>query len=113
MARAYLHILQRRDRVAGEIFNVGGENLTLNSIAEKVKIQLGSNTEIQHRPTDDLRSYRVDSSKILNRIGFKPSYSVDDSIIELKNAFENGAFINSLENPKYFNIKRMKELALA
>jgi nucleoside-diphosphate-sugar epimerase len=113
MARAYLHILQRRDRVVGEIFNVGGENLTLNSIAEKVKIQLGSNTEIQHRPTDDLRSYRVDSSKILNRIGFKPSYSVDDSIIELKNAFENGAFINSLENPKYFNIKRMKELALA
>jgi nucleoside-diphosphate-sugar epimerase len=113
MARAYLHILQRRDRVAGEIFNVGGENLTLNSIAEKVKLQLGANTEIQHKPTDDLRSYRVDSSKILNRIGFKPYYSVDDSINELKNAFENGAFINSLENPKYFNIKRMKELALA
>jgi len=43
MARAYLHILQRRDRVAGEIFNVGGENLTLNSIAEKVKLQLGTN----------------------------------------------------------------------
>jgi nucleoside-diphosphate-sugar epimerase len=113
MARAYLHILQRRDRVAGEIFNVGGENLTLNSIAEKVKLQLGTNTEIQHKPTDDLRSYRVDSSKILDRIGFKPSYSVDDSINELKNAFKSGAFINSLENSKYFNIKRMKELALA
>ena len=113
MARAYLHILQRRDRVAGEIFNVGGENLTLNSIAEKVKLQLGTNTEIQHKPTDYLRSYRVDSSKILDRIGFKPSYSVDDSINELKNAFKSGAFINSLENSKYFNIKRMKELALA
>ena len=113
MARAYLHILQRRDRVAGEIFNVGGENLTLNSIAEKVKLQLGTNTEIQHKPTDDLRSYRVDSTKILDRIGFKPSYSVDDSINELKNAFKSGAFINSLENSKYFNIKRMKELALA
>lgn len=113
MARAYLHILQRRDRVAGEIFNVGGENLTLNSIAEKVKLQLGTNTEIQHKPTDDLRSYRVDSSKILDRIGFKPFYSVDDSINELRNAFKSGAFINSLENSKYFNIKRMKELALA
>lgn len=113
MARAYLHILQRRDRVAGEIFNVGGENLTLNSIAEKVKLQVGTNTEIQHKPTDDLRSYRVDSTKILDRIGFKPSYSVDDSINELKNAFKSGAFINSLENSKYFNIKRMKELALA
>lgn len=113
MARAYLNILQRRDRVAGEIFNVGGENLTLNSIAEKVKLQLGANTEIQHKPTDDLRSYRVDSSKILDKIGFKPSYSVDDSINELKNAFKSGAFTNSLENSKYFNIKRMKELSLA
>jgi len=113
MAQAYLHILQRRDDVAGEIFNVGGENLTLNSIAEKVKLQLGTNTEIQHKPTDDLRSYRVDSSKIFHKIGFKPAYSVEDSINELRNAFENGVFIDSLENPKYFNIKRMKELALA
>jgi nucleoside-diphosphate-sugar epimerase len=113
MARAYLHVLQHKDKVAGEVFNVGGENLTLDKIAEKVKQQLGESTKIQHRETDDLRSYRVDSSKIFRKIGFKPSYSVDDSINDLKTAFSNGEFIDSLENPMYFNIKRMKELSLA
>jgi nucleoside-diphosphate-sugar epimerase len=113
MSRAYLHVLQHQDKVAGEIFNVGGENLTLDKIAEKVRYQLGKGVEIQHRATDDLRSYRVDSSKILSRIGFEPIYSVEDSIKDLKIAFNNGEFKNSLENPMYFNIKRMKELSLA
>ena len=113
MSRAYLHVLKHKDKVAGEVFNVGGENLTLDKIAEKVKHQLGEHAEIQHKATDDLRSYRVDSSKILSKIGFKPSYSVDDSISDLKTAFSNGEFIDSLENPMYFNIKRMKELSLA
>ena len=113
MARAYLHVLQHKDKVTGEVFNVGGENLTLDKIAEKVKHQLGESAEIQHKITDDLRSYRVDSSKILSKIGFKPSYSIDDSIRDLKIAFSNGEFKNSLENPMYFNIKRMKELSLA
>lgn len=113
MSRAYLHVLQHKDKVAGEVFNVGGENLTLDKIAEKVKHQLGEHAEIQHKATDDLRSYRVDSSKILSKIGFKPSYSVEDSISDLKTAFSNGKFIDSLENPIYFNIKRMKELSLS
>jgi nucleoside-diphosphate-sugar epimerase len=113
MARAYLHVLQHKDKVAGEVFNVGGENLTLDKIAEKVKQQLGESAKIQHKATDDLRSYRVDSSKIFRKIGFKPSYSVDDSINDLKTAFSSGEFIDSLENPMYFNIKRMKELSLA
>lgn len=113
MARAYLYVLQHRDKVDGEIFNVGSENLTLNKIAERVKYNLGNNVEIQNKATDDLRSYRVDSSKILNKIGFRPLYSLDDSINDLRIAFDNGKFIDSLENSLYFNIKRMKELSLA
>lgn len=113
MARAYLHVLQHEDKVAGEVFNVGGENLTLDEIAKKVKHQLRNSVEIHHRATDDLRSYRVDSSKILSKIGFKPTYTVEDSIIDLNISFSKGEFIDSLKNPMYFNIKRMQELSLA
>lgn len=113
MARAYLHVLQNEDKVAGEVFNVGGENLTLDEIAKKVKHQLRNSVEIHHRATDDLRSYRVDSSKILSKIGFKPTYTVEDSIIDLNISFSKGEFIDSLKNPMYFNIKRMQELSLA
>jgi UDP-glucose 4-epimerase len=96
-----------------EIFNVGGENLSLDEIALKVQKQVGKHLEIHHSHSDDLRSYRVDSSKILTKLGFKPIYSVEQAIIDLQSEFVNKKFQDSLENSMYFNIKRMKELSLA
>ena len=113
MARAYLHILQQDKNIDREIFNVGGENLSLDEIALKVQKQVGKHLEIHHSHSDDLRSYRVDSSKILTKLGFKPIYSVEQAIIDLQNEFVNKKFQDSLENSMYFNIKRMKELSLA
>jgi nucleoside-diphosphate-sugar epimerase len=113
MARAYLHVLVQDKNIDAAIFNVGGENLSLDQIALKVQKQIDTNLVIHHSETDDLRSYRVDSSKILNEIGFKPLYSVDKAIADLQSAFLEGKYENSLENAAYFNIKRMKELSLA
>jgi len=113
MARAYLHILQQDKNIDREIFNVGGENLSLDEIALKVQKQVGNHLEIHHSHSDDLRSYRVDSSKILTKLGFKPIYSVEQAIIDLQSEFVNNKFQDSLENSIYFNIKRMKELSLA
>ena len=113
MARAYLHILQQDQNIDAEIFNVGGENLSLDAIALKVQKQIGEHLEIHHSHSDDLRSYRVDSSKILTKLGFKPLFSVDQAIVDLINSFERKQFQNPLENSMYFNIKRMKELSLA
>jgi nucleoside-diphosphate-sugar epimerase len=113
MARAYLHILQQDTNIDREIFNVGGENLSLDEIALKVQKQVGKHLAIHHSDTDDLRSYRVDSSKILTKLGFKPIFSVDQAIIDLQREFLSNKFQDSLENPMYFNIKKMKELSLA
>lgn len=113
MVRAYLHILQQDKNIDGEIFNVGGENLSLDEIALKVQKQVGKHLEIHHSHSDDLRSYRVDSSKILTKLGFKPIYSVEQAIIDLQSEFKNKKFQDSLKNSMYFNIKRMKELSLA
>jgi nucleoside-diphosphate-sugar epimerase len=113
MVRAYLHILQQDKNVDREIFNVGGENLSLDKIALKVQKQVGKHLEIHHSDTNDLRSYRVDSSKILTKLGFEPIFSVDQAIIDLQREFLSNKFQDSLENPMYFNIKKMKELSLA
>jgi nucleoside-diphosphate-sugar epimerase len=113
MARAYLHVLQQDKKVDGEIFNIGGENLSLDAIALKVQKQIGKHLNIHHSPSDDLRSYRVDSSKIFTKLGFEPMFSVDQAIDDLKTGFSQKRFQNSLENTMYFNIKRMKELSLA
>ena len=113
MARAYLHVLEQDKNIDGAIFNVGGENLSLDQIAQKVKNQLDFELEIHHSDTNDLRSYRVDSSKIQVDLGFKPIFSVVDAITDLQKAFVDNSYENSLENSLYFNIKRMKALSLA
>jgi len=112
MARAYIHVLNQNKNVAGEIFNVGGENLSLNQIANRIQILIDKDIRICHEITNDLRSYRVDSSKIFNKIGFKPKYSIDDAVNELSAAFNQSKYIDPLNNSFYFNIKRMKELSL-
>lgn len=113
MARAYLHVLVQDKKVDGAIFNVGGENLSLDQIALKVQKVLNSELEIHHSDTNDLRSYRVDSSKIQIELGFKCIFSVDQAIADLQKAFIENRYEDSLENSLYFNIKRMKELSLA
>jgi nucleoside-diphosphate-sugar epimerase len=113
MARAYVHVLAQEKKIDGAIFNVGGENLSLDQIALKVQKGIDSNLEIHHSDTNDLRSYRVDSSKIEVELGFKPTYSVDHAINDLKLAFSEKRYMGSLENSLYFNIKKMKELSLA
>ena len=113
MARAYIHILAQEKNTKSVIFNVGGENLSLDQIAFKVREQINPNLIIEHNETNDLRSYRVDSSRILNELGFKPIYSVDQAIKDLQDAFLQNIYKNPIENPLYFNIKRMKDLNLA
>jgi len=113
MARAYLHILKQEKNTKSLIFNVGGENLSLDQIAFKVREQIDPNLNIEYSETNDLRSYRVDSSRILNELDFKPIYTVDHAIRDLQKAFQENKYKSTLENSMYFNIKRMKELNLA
>lgn len=52
---------------------MGYENFTVMEIAEKVKATLGTNVNIKVTPTDDNRSYHVNSDKISKELGLRPS----------------------------------------
>jgi nucleoside-diphosphate-sugar epimerase len=113
MVDAYVHVItQPVDKVKDEVFNVGGPNLTINEIADIVSKVTGV-SRLEYHDTNDPRSYRVDSTKIERSLGFKPIRSVKNAVEDLLKAFELGLFYRSLENPAYFNIKRMKELAIS
>ena len=43
---------------------------------------------------------------------FSPKYTIKNAIEDLKNAFENKLLPNSLEDEKYFNIKKMQKIKL-
>ena len=110
MADAYLLILSApSSKIDAEIFNVGADNLSMDQIAQEVANKTGVK-EVIHESTDDLRSYRIDSTKISDELGFKFKRNVGNAVEDLAKAFESKKFQDPLNNPLYFNIKRMKEL---
>jgi dTDP-D-glucose 4,6-dehydratase len=71
---------------------------------------VGDQVEIVTTPTDDHRSYHISSEKIARELGFRPEHSIEDAIRDLVAAFDAGKVPNSLEDPLYFNIRRMEQL---
>ena len=113
MVNIYIEVLKAEKKlVNGEIFNAGYDNFTVSDIALTVKEVIGSDIEIETLPTDDNRSYHVSSEKIKKTLNFTPKHTIKDAIRDLKKAFEEKKLPDSLENSKYFNIKKMQEIKL-
>lgn len=98
--------------IDGKVFNAGYQNLALGEIAEKVREVVGGNVQIETTPTNDNRSYHISSEKIARELGFTPRFTIEDAIRELTVAFRAGKTTDPLNNPLYFNIKRMQEIHL-
>jgi len=113
MVASYFAVLNSPSKkVNGEIFNIGFKNQTVNELAFDVKDVLGDDIEIIKTISNDNRSYHVSSKKIEDVIGFKTNKTVKNAVTDLKNAFEKGLLPNSMEDEKYFNIKRMRSIKL-
>lgn len=111
MCNAYLTILNAdEEKIRKEIFNVGWENLTLTEIASQISSCFEKNININYETTNDSRSYRINSEKIYNKLGFNPQKNVIDAVKDLIKAFEEKKLTNTYENDKYVNIKIMKSL---
>jgi nucleoside-diphosphate-sugar epimerase len=113
MSNAYIFLLnQSKQLISGEIFNIGFENYSVNTICGLVTKNIKKKVNIKYLKSEDNRSYHISSKKIQNKLGFKNFYSIEDAIIELINAFENKLLHDPLNNEIYFNIKKMKSLNL-
>ena len=114
MVEAYVVLLNApRELIAGEIFNAGYENQSVEELANSVRDVMGDDVELVTSPTDDNRSYHISSQKISKVLGFVPSHTIKDAIVDMKQALESGLLPNSLTDDKYFNIKRMQSEKLA
>ena len=87
-------------------------NKKVIQLAKDVMKIIGSDVKLKLVPTDDNRSYHISSEKIKKVLGFEPKFNIEDAIVDLKNAFEQGLLPNSLNDEKYFNIKRMQSIKL-
>lgn len=101
------------DKIDGEIFNAGYQNVSVDKIADLIKNTLGNpSLELEHIPTDDIRSYHINSDKIRDVLGFEPKYTIEEGILSIKKAYENGLINDGLNNPLYHNIKLMQNIGL-
>ena len=87
IANVYRHFLAHPEIESG-CYTAGFENISILDIAERVNSKIGA--EIVVSSSNDPRSYRQDSSKLL-ATGFQPSHSVADAISEIADAFQQNA----------------------
>lgn len=101
----YLFLLDR-PQITG-VFNAGFENLSILEIANLVAEVSGA--KIVVKPSNDPRSYRVNSNKIL-ATGFRPKKSVKAAIDEIGVAFKAGTL---KDEDRYYNLKWMQKTLYA
>ena len=118
MADCYRMLLTAAaDKVAGETFNVGRQNLKVSEIAlivaDVVEKEMGYRPAIVTTESTDTRSYHINSDKIALVLGFEPLFTVEDAVRDLCRKFKEGLFQDALENPLYTNVKQLAEKGYA
>ena len=92
--------------IASGCYNAGFENIKIREIAERVQAQTGA--EIVITESNDPRSYRQDSSKLL-ATGFTPEFTVQHAIEQITEAYRNG---HLPDGEHCYTVKWMKHLQL-
>ena len=98
----YIFLLKINKKFCG-IYNAGFENMSVLNIAKLVSRITKAKILIKKKSVD-LRSYRLDSSKLL-KIGFKPRKKVIDAINEITNLYKSKKISN---NPRFHSIQWLK-----
>lgn len=107
------------EKIQNETFNVGYQNLSLMEIAELVRRVVleefpdRKSLEIVTTPTDDIRSYHINSDKIKRVLGYAPRRTIEDAVRELCVAFREGKLPDSMSDDRYFNVRLLKKLRAA
>lgn len=101
------------NKINRQAFNVSYANLTIHQIAVLVKEVIGDPSVVfEVAPTDDKRSYHINTNKMKAVLGFECQYTFQEAIGSLIDAYNKCWIIDGLNNPLYHNIKRMKEINL-
>jgi nucleoside-diphosphate-sugar epimerase len=100
IAELYLFLLDHPEHAG--VYNAGFENLSISEIARMVAEQVEARIVIT--PSNDPRSYRVNSDRLL-ATGFRPKHSVEDAIKELVGLYRQGAL---RDDEQFHNLKWMQ-----
>jgi len=114
MIEAYRILLEApREKIHGEVFNAGYENLAVAELAGLVQREVGDpEVVITVAPTHDQRSYHINSDKIKRVLGFEPCHTVGEAVQSICDAYRKGYIPNPLSDPRYYNISTLQAVKL-
>ena len=98
-----MHTFFLKKNIKDNIFNIGFENLSILKIAQMVSSEIPSDIKIIKKFVD-VRSYNLDSSKLLKH-GFKPNKGIIDAIRELKKFYKK----KFKDKPNFHSISWLRE----
>ena len=102
LINAIIFFIERKVLVG--TYNLGFENLKLLNLARMIQSKIKCKIKIQN--INDIRSYRLDSSKII-KSGFKRKFYVKDAINQLSKIFSSSKFKKTDNN---YNILKLKKI---
>ena len=104
-------ILEDTKHINGQIFNAGIENLKVMEIANKVKNivekKINEKIEIIVTPSNDIRSYQINSDKIVSLLPYTFKRNVDTAISDLVEKFYDKTLSDTF-NEKWVNLSILK-----
>lgn len=105
------------EKIADEVFNCGYQNMSIMDIAKVVKKVVEQEfpekdeIEIVTTPSDDNRSYHINSDKIKRLLDFAPKHSIEEAVRDLCRAFREGKLPNSFDDDSYYNVRTMQAIS--
>lgn len=103
MIRVYEFFLNKKNIKPG-IYNASFECFTIKKLAKL--IQKRTKSKIFYHKSNDIRSYRLNSDKLI-KSGFTPKFLVEDALDEIIQWHLDGKLIDNINN---YNLKKMQKL---
>ena len=100
----YIHFLNKN--IKQGIYNAGFENISVEKIAKKIQKKI--DCRLIFSKTNDIRSYRLDSSKLIST-NFKPRFNIDYAIEQIIEQNNKGKLE---DKDSCYTVKWMKKLKL-
>jgi nucleoside-diphosphate-sugar epimerase len=101
----YIFMLENPEKTSG-VFNAGFENISIGNIAKAIAKNV--DCEIITTPSNDPRSYRINSDKLL-ATGFKPTKTISHAIEEITAAYRSGQL---KDEEHFYNLNWMQKTVL-
>ena len=100
VARSYLlAITAKKNKIGGQIFNVGSENQNykMGDLANEIAKICDTKCDIEIGETNDHRSYFASFKKIQNILGFNTDYNIEDGVKEMYESLKTGEITDSIK----------------